>query len=327
MPQNLDSGHNPRAAAARYAIYGGVLAAVLCALLIGWGSTVPSTGGERALFLAIGAIGLVITIVGVAVGLAVAESGGHQSGEMRSQVGELTRAVAELREQSSLSDEARRVVNRRRDREVLHKAIEEDIGAGEWDAAMVLVEELAERFGYRADAEEFRSRIEQARYDTVQHKVADSARKVDELLIQRRWDLAMAEAKRIRRLYPDSARAQQLEERVDSARQIYKTDLERRFLQASQAERVDEAMTLLKELDQYLTEQEAEPYREVARGVIGKARENLGARFKLAVQDRRWDEAQGLGSQIIEQFPNSRMAAEVRQLMDTIRGRSKTSVG
>ena len=40
------------------------------------------------------------------------------------------------------------------------RAIEEDMATGEWDAAMVLVRELAERFGYRADAEEFRARIE-----------------------------------------------------------------------------------------------------------------------------------------------------------------------
>ena len=80
-------------------------------------------------------------------------------------------------------------------------------------------------------------------------------------------------------------------------------------------------MEMLKELDAYLTEDEAGPYREVARGVIGKARDNLGVQFKLAVQDRRWDRASQLGDRIIEQFPNSRMAGEVRGMLDSIRAR------
>src|SRR5690606_40625099 len=106
---------------------------------------------------------------------------------------------------------------------------------------------------------------------------------------------ALREAARIRRLFPDSPRVENLRARVEQARGVYKADLERRFLEAAQESRVEDAMELLKELDTYLTETEAAPYREVARGVIGKARENLGAQFKLAVQDRRWAAAAAIG--------------------------------
>lgn len=313
---------SPRPSAARYAVYAGVLAAVLCGALIIWGS---GQDQHAWAFLAAGALGVIISVVGVGVGLTVAESNrGEHLGE---QLRQLTRAMTDLREQGSLSEDARRVVNRRRDRAVLRAAIEEDIAAEEWEAAMVLVDELAQRFGYRADAEEFRARIEQARYETVQRRVNEAAQRVDELLVQRRWDQARAEALRIRRVFPDADKARTLVDRVDHARAIYKSDLERRFLQAAQGERIDDAMSLLKELDQYLTESEAEPFREVARGVIGKARENLGARFKIAVQDHRWAEAVDLGQQIIQQFPNSRMAGEVRQMMDTIRTRASSLAG
>ena len=61
----------------------------------------------------------------------------------------------------------------------------------------------------------------------------------------------------------------------------------------------------------------------MARGVIGKARENLGAQFKLAVQDRAWSRAATIGNTIVEQFPNTRMAAEVRDLLDGIRARAR----
>jgi hypothetical protein len=313
--------YNARAAAARYAVYAGIISLGLCAALIIVGTR---TQANAWAFLAAGGLGIIITVGLVGVGLAIAEHGGSQSEGFEQQIGELTRAVSDLREQGSLSEGARRVLNRRRDRDVLRAAIEEDLATEEWDAAMVLVDELADQFGYRADAEEFRARIEQARHDTVQRKVNEGTQRVDELLVQRRWDIAMGEALRLRRLYPESGKAQVLGDRVEHARLIYKSDLERRFLQSAEENRVEDAMAFLRELDAYLTEQEAEPYREVARGVIGKARENLGARFKIAVQDHRWQEAAQLGDQIIEQFPNSRMAGEVRELLDTIRTRARS---
>jgi hypothetical protein len=223
-----------------------------------------------------------------------------------------------LRDQSSLSDDARRVLNRQTERNLLCRAIEEDISAQAWDAATVLCEELSERFGYRADAEEFRARIDLARSEIQDRRVNDSIARLDGLIVQRRWDVALREAARIGRLFPDAPRVENLRQRVESARGVYKQDLERRFLEAAHGARVEEAMSLLKELDLYLTENEAEPYREVARGVISKARENLGAQFKIAVQDRQWPTAAALGRRIINEFPNTRMAQEVRGLLDGI---------
>ena len=72
--------------------------------------------------------------------------------------GAFLQTLERLGEQQTLSDDARRVLNRRGERDLLRRAIEEDISAEDWDAAMILVKELAERFGYRADAEEFRER-------------------------------------------------------------------------------------------------------------------------------------------------------------------------
>lgn len=234
----------------------------------------------------------------------------------------LAQSIDRFSELSGLSDDARRVLHRRRERELLRRAIEEDMATGDWDAAMVLVRELADRFGYRADAEEFRARIETARAETLERKVHDAIGLLDGLIIQRRWDVAYSEAGRISRLFPDSPRVEGLRGRVDQARASYRADLERRFLLAAQANRAEEALELLRELDGYLTSAEAAPYQELARGVIGKARDNLGAQFKLAVQDKRWREAARLGEQIIEQFPNSRMAEEIRGIIDGIRNRA-----
>jgi hypothetical protein len=235
---------------------------------------------------------------------------------------ELARTLRGLADQASLSNDARKVLNRKTERDLLRLAIEEDIANKNWDAAMVLVKELAEGFGYRSDAEEFGRKIEQAREQTQEHEVAESIAYLDTLIIQRRWESAYADAARIARLYPDSGRAEGLRHRVEQAQASYKADLERRFLLAAQEGRADEALVLLKELDPYLTVTESEPLKELARGIIGKARDNLGAQFKLAVQDRRWAEAARIGERIIGEFPNTRMAAEVRDVIDGIRIRA-----
>lgn len=243
----------------------------------------------------------------------------YTQAESLRQLDELAQNIRHMVEHGALSDDARRVLNRQRERELLRAAIQEDIDRNDWDAATVLCKELADRFGYRSDAEEYRHKIETARFETMDRQVRDAIGLLDGLIIQRRWDNAFQEAAKIGRLFPESPRVEGLRDRVTHAKLAYKQELERQFFVAAQEDRVDDAMDHMKELDSYLSEAEAAPLRELARGVIGKARENLGAQFKLAVQDRRWPEAAYVGDRIISEFPNTRMAAEVRSIIDGIR--------
>lgn len=237
-----------------------------------------------------------------------------------------TMALRSLGEQAALSDDARRVLHRTRERTLLRRAIEEDIAAEDWEAALVLSGELADRFGYRQDAENFRRRIDRSRRATLEHQLNGAMAQLEDLVLHRQWEEAQREAVRIARTFPEAPRAQAAPERVSREVERFKVDLERQFLEAAEDDRVEEAMELLKRLDQHLTEEEAAPFREVARGVIGKARENLGAKFKLAVRDKRWIEAASHGERIIAEFPNSKMAAEVRDLLDGIRERAAKMV-
>lgn len=241
--------------------------------------------------------------------------------ERSSQMKRMTDAIEAMRRESGLSEAAKRVLHRREERNLLRQAIEQDIAAEDWDAAMSLVKELAERFGYRLDAEEFRARIEQARTQTLDRSVLSLIEKLDAHIADRQWDEAQAKAAKIVRLFPDSPRIDGLVERVNDSRNRYKLELERKFLKAAEREEIEQAMKLLKEMDEYLGSDEAEPFREVARGVIGKARDNLGVRFKLAIQDRAWTVALEVGERIMADFPNTRMADEVRKMIDTIRER------
>lgn len=309
------------------AIYGSL--GVLCGF-----ASVRGILSDDTQWILAGLLGLVIVLSMLPI--ALRRSGGSGVGgdklaselhEVRAQIRTMSAAIDGLQECMVLSDDARRVLNRARERDLLCKAIQEDINTENWDAAMVLIRELAERFGYRADAEGFREKVETARFATVDRRVSDALRGLDQMIARAEWVAADAEASRIIRLFPDSPKVEGLRHRVSSARDRFKLDLERRFLHAAQEDRIDEAMELLHELDQYLGEEEAERFREVARGVIGKARENLGAQFKLAIQDRMWARASDIGEKIITEFPNSRMAEEVRGMIDTVRRRAGLAGG
>lgn len=264
---------------------------------------------------------LVLTMAPIAFSFALGGSRRQQKA-LIARVEELTHAVRVFTDHAALSDDARRVLSRGNDRALLTQAIEEDVQAGNLDAAMILVNELADRFGFRDEAEQHRRRIEAMRAETTERRITESIQYLDGLILQRRWDEAFADASRLLRLFPDSQRIFGLRGRIERAQRSHRDELERRFLLAAQEERTDDALGLLRELDAHLSPAEAEPLRELARGVIGKAKENLGASFRLAVQDRRWAEAARIGDRIIAEFPNTRMAAEIRDVIDGIRQRA-----
>ena len=125
----------------------------------------------------------------------------------------------------------------------------------------------------------------------------------------------MKEAERVGRQFPMNADARKLMERVEGARDAHKRDLLQKWKDAIAKDDIDQSMILLKQLDQYLSPSEAETYKETARDVFRKRLQQLQVQFALHVHDKNWGEAQRLGQQIVDEFPNTRAAAEVRERM------------
>ena len=227
-----------------------------------------------------------------------------------------------VNERLLLSETAKRIAYRHEDIDLLRSTIKQDIEKKDFDAAMVLVNEIGMTYGHKEEAEEYREHIVIARTAELEEKVQKALGKLDEMLAAHRFEDASNEAQKIYRLYSDSPHVHGVQRKVTHAREQYKHDLEREFLEAARVDNVDRAVELLKELDKYLGEEEAAPFRETARGVIGKQRENLGVQFKIAVHDKEWVRSVAVGEQIIREFPNSRMADEVRGMLDLLRERA-----
>ncbi len=221
-----------------------------------------------------------------------------------------------------LSDTAKRIAYRQEDVNALREAIADDIKRKDFDAALVLVQEMSQTFGYREESEEFREQIMAARSTVIDARLTVLLQRLDQIIAAHDFPQALSDALKIMRIYPDQVRVQNLDQIVNQAQETYKHQIERDFLAAAQKDDVDGAIALLTELDAFLTEREAEPFREVARGVIGKKRDNLGVQFKMAVHDKEWLKSIRVGEQIIKEFPNTRMAEEVRERLDQLRERA-----
>ncbi len=236
--------------------------------------------------------------------------------------GDLLTQLQIISDRMLLSDTAKRIAYRQEDVNALREAIRDDIIKKDFDAAMVLVQEMSQTFGYREEAEEFREQIVTARSSVIDARITVLLQRLDQIIAAHDFPQAMSDALKIKRIYPDSERVANLDEHVAKAQEDYKHQLERDFLAAAQKDDVDGAIELLKQLDNYLSEREGEPFREVARGVIGKKRDNLGVQFKMAVHDKEWVKSIRVGEQIIRDFPNTRMAEEVRERIDLLRERA-----
>lgn len=235
----------------------------------------------------------------------------------------LATVLEEIRDTGMLSDTAKRILFRDREMELLRQTIEADIHRGDFNAGLVLCRDLEGLFGYTEEAEQLRQRVLLARNSQLAAKIHQEVAIVAGLLAQGRLDEAEEAGQRLQRMYPDSPALHGLQARLRGARQQLKRDLKTDFLTAAERGDTEGAMDILRQLDRHLAPDEAADVHAAAEGIIGQHRESLSARFKMAVSDHRWAEAAAAGEQIIEDFPNDRMAVEVRDMLDRLRERAE----
>ena len=281
--------------------------------------------GEPIL-MGMGALAIIITASSFPIAFALTPSKNDpQKPETQAATEAIQQVVGLLRsinDRMMISDTAKRIAFRERDQETLRQVIRQEMNRGNLEIALSLTEEMSRTPGYEHEGQEIHRQIIAASADKMDQKVLEAISIFDQMLSRHEWDDAMTEARQLQQSYPDSARVKSLPNRVRDAREQHKKDLERQFLEAARRDDVETAMELLKRLDHYLTEKEAAPLLEVARGVIGKKRQNLGVQFKLSVADHEWIDALHIGEQIIADFPNTKMADEVLSMMDLLKERA-----
>ena len=128
---------------------------------------------------------------------------------------------------------------------------------------------------------------------------------------------------RLLALYPDSEQAKMMQHRLVEKKDQRKRELLDAWDRAVKKADTDHSLMILKELDLYLTPSEGLALQEAASEVFKNKLHNLGVQFALAVSDKHWEKALETGREIIRDFPNSRIADEIRTKQAILRELAK----
>ncbi|MBP7934213.1 MAG: hypothetical protein KA354_06140 [Phycisphaerae bacterium] len=217
-----------------------------------------------------------------------------------------------------LSDTAKSLAHRELEREALRQAIHEEMYGGDAEAVQYLINEMERRFGYKQEAQKLREEVSLKREMTIEEKINEALSHIEKMMDEHRWDRAQVESDRLTKLFPRHERVSSLSAELDRRRDVRKQELLDQWKLAVQREEIDRGIAILTELDAYLTKEEAQALQDSARHVFKARLVNLGVQFGLAVTESRWRDALEVGLRIRQEFPNSRMAQEVSQKLETL---------
>lgn len=236
---------------------------------------------------------------------------------------EQTTALKEIVANTRISDVAKSLARRDEELDALRHAIREDLRTENWEAALHLIDQIERRFGCKEEADRCREELDDARAERIEARLEEAIQIINGQFQSHDWERAQGEIDRLKGALPDNPRVLGLEEQMRSLQEKHKSQLIASWDEAVHKSDTDHAIDILKELDQYLSPSEARSLQDNARDVFKEKLLQLGVQFQFAVRDHRWQDALDTGLELIRDFPNARMANEVREVLDTLRERAR----
>lgn len=231
----------------------------------------------------------------------------------------ISTGLAQINHMTRISDAAKAIAFREADRRSLREAVFEKLQQRDFDAAYEIIDEIAKRSEYADLAKELKDQAENYRSATDQERMNQAMAHIDRLLQEHRWIQASSQIEELIKAHPDSEDARAMRQRLLQKKEDRKRTLLAAWDDAVKRQDIDRSLDILKELDLYLTPNEGLALQEAARDVFKTKLHNLGVQFSIAVSEKQWDQAVQTGEQIIREFPNSKMAEEIREKMDVLK--------
>jgi hypothetical protein len=284
--------------------------------------------------LAAGCVGLILVLTTwpLAISHAATRDAAIKRGEeMATALTDRLQAISvvlnEINETQLLSDRAKAVAYREKDREALRRAIREDMAKRDYEAALVLANEMESIFGYKQEAMKFREEVFRHQEDVYRRQINESMGVIDRHCRAEAWSDALREAERLMTLHKSDPQVANLPQEIENRRQNHKKQLIDSFNDALHRKDNDGAIEILKKLDLYLTRAEADQMQDTVRNLFKEKINDLRTQFALAVQDHKWHDSVRIGEMIVRDFPNSGIAREVKEKLDTLRKRATEPEG
>ncbi len=279
--------------------------------------------------LAAGCVSVVLVLVSWPIALLVQGWRGAATGDIERNLAPINERLEQfsvminlISENQLLSDRAKQIAFREKDRDALRRAIAEEIVKGDWEAGMQLAQEIETVFGSKQEADQFRAQITEKHNEAMRRQINDALAVIDRHVRSEQWHVAFTEAHQLAQRFPNNDQVRNLPQEIESRRQQHKRQLIQSLHDAVSRKDTEAAVEIIKKLDLYLTPAEATEYQEVARQIFKEKINSLRTNFSMAVQDHNWSEAVRLGEIIMRDFPNAQMAKEVHDMIETLRHRA-----
>lgn len=223
------------------------------------------------------------------------------------------RGLQQINHSTRVSEVVKTIAFRDEEKQSLREAVFDKLKEMNFDGAYEIVDEIAGHAGYRSLAEELRREVDQYRDSTEDERLDQTIAHIETLFESSQWAKASVQIESLIRAYPDSERAKDMRRQLVDKKEQHKRSLLAAWDSAIKRQETDRSLEILRELDMYLTPNEALALQEAAKDVFRTKLHNLGVRFAMAISDKQWADALEVGQQIIRDFPNSRMSSEIRE--------------
>jgi len=231
--------------------------------------------------------------------------------------------LARINQSTRISETAKAIAFRDADRQSLREAVFDKLQQQDFDTAYEIIDEIAHSTTYKELAEQLHAEADKYRDATDAERVNQVIALIEKLFENYQWAKASANIERLIKDYPKSEEAKAMRQKLLDKKQERKKILLTTWDDAVKRQDTDRSLGILRELDLYLTPNEGLALQEAARDVFRNKLHNLGVRFSLAISEKRWDEAVKTGERIMHDFPNSRMAEEIREKWNILKQKLK----
>ena len=221
--------------------------------------------------------------------------------------------MAQISQNTRMSETAKTIAFRDVDRQTLREAVFDKLQQQDYETTYKIIDEIAGSTGYKDLAEQLRTEAEEYRDATDTERMNQVIAYIDKLLENFQWTKASIQIERLIRTYPESENAKSMRQKLLDKKEERKKMLLTAWDEAIKRQATDRSLEILRELDLYLTPNEGLALQEAARDVYRTKLHNLGVQFSIAVSAKNWTDAIATGQQIMRDFPNSKMANEIRE--------------
>ncbi|MFC1781303.1 hypothetical protein ACFLZ8_03470 [Planctomycetota bacterium] len=239
--------------------------------------------------------------------------------ELTSSLEKIHSGLKQIHQSTRISDAAKSIAYRDEDKKSLREVVFEKLQSQDFNGANQIIEEISKHREYEDLAHELKTQAVEYRDASDQERLNQIINHIEKLLDDCQWVRASAQIEGIIKTNPDNLKALSMREILMDKKDERKKILLAAWDDAVKQQETDRSLDILRELDHYLTPNEALALQEAARDIFRTKLHNLGVRFSLAVTEKQWTGALEIGQQIMKDFPNSKMSEEIRDKLDVLR--------